>query len=208
MWSGIGLPGRGHFGNQTVPARVVHESRATCTRLSSSCGRHNAFTPCAVAPLLGECTGATERQQSTCNRTAMHGCQNVVACAVRSTALMTPLPASVAGAAAGTALPTWLANPVTEDPTAGTSLPKPAATGAPVLDCVGLDGGGGPGVVAAPLDVTSTRGSLPERLGPAGGGLNASTPEPMAPEGAPGSVGSAVAAPEVKSSSCLRSVAC
>jgi hypothetical protein len=121
--------------------------------------------------------------------------------------LRTPLTvfvtALVAGAAAGTALPSWLARLVTDDPTAATVVPTgappgavgllPLEPGAPPRDPPPGDppeaAGSVPVVVAAPLSVTCPPGSLPERMVAADGAPKARAADPTPPVREPGAVG-------------------
>jgi hypothetical protein len=162
---------------------------------------------------------------------AMHRCYKVVADTAWSTDARTPLTALdaalVAGAVAGTVLPSWFARPVTDVPTVATAVPTPAATGATGLlppepgvapedplpgdplrgDPPTVDEGV-PVVVAAPLRVTCPPGLFPEPRAPAGGDCKAKTPAPIAPVREPGAVGPIGAVPGVLARPWGRTVPC
>jgi hypothetical protein len=192
---------------------------ASCTKLravSRGChgvvGRHRVHTPMMLNVQRVAHVLHIRRQQSTCNRMAMHRCYKVVALTAWSTESSTPLTALVtalvAGAAAGSVLPIWFARPVTEVPTVVTVLPTPATgvTGLPPPepgdapedpppDDPPAGAGSVPVVVAAPMRVTRPPGWLPAPPALAEVASRARAPDPIEPVREPGAVGAVEASP-------------
>ena len=223
MWFGIGLNRRDPVENSTLPAPVVHQLRGVSVGCDGVVGRHRG-SPFARAVARAS---QTRGQQSTCNRTAIRRCHKVVASTAWSTELRTaltaPLTVLVTGAAAGIELPSWLARPVTEDPTLAMVLPTSAAIGAAGLvpfepgappDPPSTPGdppescGTVPVVVAAAPRVTCPAGPLPERRVPADGAPRASAPDPTAPVSESGAVRGVEALPGEPAPRCGRTVPC